>query len=80
VERLPAEFEFARPINNGAYIPLDGNLPANRIENIGGEYTLENAIPPGGTLYILWFDFESDATSDHYLAIDDVVITLPGTN
>ncbi len=78
-ERLPVEFDFSRLHNTpGSTTVLDGNLPANRTENIGGEYTFVNPIPVDGVFYITWHDFESDATNDHILAIDDVVITLPG--
>lgn len=80
VEYMGDQFSFTAPRNTGIQAAIDGNAAANRIENIGGQYTLTTPIAAGATFYITWHDFEDDNTADHALAIDDVVILLPGTN
>ncbi len=78
VEDMGSDFFFVRVQNTGAAAGLDGNDPANRTENIGGEYTFVNPIPAGGIFYLSWFDWENNATHDHILAIDDVLIGTSG--
>ncbi len=79
VEDLGIDFFFPRVQNaGGGLTALDGNDPANRTENIGGEYILGTPIAAGATFYISWHDWENNATADHALAIDDVVIGVVG--
>ena len=79
-EKLPPAFEFEAPQDNVAQAEtkLDGNLPANRVEDIGGDYTLTTPIASGATFYITWHDWNDNATNDHPLAVDDVVIGSSG--
>lgn len=69
-------FDFIAPqdVSGAAQAALDGNLPENR-SFVTGAYTPATAIPAGGTFYIRWYDYNDDATLDHGLAIDDVLIT-----
>ncbi|GEM_PF-522266 len=53
---------------------LDGNLAANRAV-ITGTITFASPVPAGGTFYLRWHDWNDDSTSDHFLAIDDLVVT-----
>jgi len=52
---------------------LDGNLAANRAA-VAGTITFASPVPPGGTFYLRWHDWNDDSTSDHYLAIDDLIV------
>ena len=53
---------------------LDGNLAANRAV-ITGTITFASAVPAGGTFYLRWHDWNDNGTSDHFLAIDDIIIS-----
>src|SRR4051794_37964159 len=67
---LGAAFTFIQPTMGPASVALDGNIASNRIANIGGAFTLPSSVPPGGTLFLRWFDFNEGGT-DPILAIDN---------
>jgi hypothetical protein len=73
---MGSSFDFNAPqdLPGGAQIALNGNDSANRTY-ITGTYTPAASIPSGATFYIRWYDWNDDATLDHGLAIDDVVVT-----
>jgi len=77
-------FDFVAPKQTPADAPvggLDGNAASNRTL-ISGYLGFESPVPNGGTFYIRWHDWNDNGTSDHFLAIDEVQITLvpePGT-
>jgi hypothetical protein len=65
-------FDFLSPVNTGANMALDGNAPANRATNLGGVCRPAAPVPPGGTVYLRWFDANDSPVADHGLAIDNV--------
>ena len=76
--------DFMAPVQTTAEAPvggLDGNAAANRVF-VSDFINFQVAVPDGATFYIRWHDWNDNGTSDHFLAIDDVRITLipePGT-
>ncbi|MCX6924991.1 MAG: Ig-like domain-containing protein [Verrucomicrobia bacterium] len=68
--------DFTAPKQAAAspYIALDGNLAANRAV-ITGTITFASPVPAGGTFYLRWHDWNDNGTYDHYLAIDDVIVS-----
>lgn len=69
---------FMAPIQTTAEAPvggLDGNAAANRVF-VSDFINFQVAVPDGATFYIRWHDWNDNGTSDHFLAIDDVRITL----
>jgi hypothetical protein len=56
------------------YSVLDGNLAANKV-HVSGVYTLADPLAPGAGMWLRWHDWNDNATSDHLLAIDNVVVT-----
>jgi hypothetical protein len=77
---LGPAFDFSSPVNavaaGGANNPLDGNLAANRVANLGGDYTPETPVPDGGVIYLRWFD-RNNSGADHILAIDNFSFGAP---
>jgi hypothetical protein len=73
---LGASFDFTAPQDGPADAGRDGNNSTNRAV-ITGTIKLPSPLANGQTLYIRWHDWNDDATSDHFLAIDDVSITTP---
>src|SRR3954470_10999629 len=67
---LGPAFTFIQPTMGPASVALDGNIASNRVANIGGAFTLPSSVPPGGTLFLRWFDFNEGGT-DPILAIDN---------
>lgn len=63
--------DFSSPITTGAARSLDGNAAANRT-SISGQIT-GLVVPPGGTFWIRWTDFNVSGADDG-LAIDDFSI------
>jgi hypothetical protein len=55
--------------------PLNGNDPANRVA-ISGVITLPAPVGPGETFYVRWHDWNDNGTSDHFIGIDNVVISV----
>jgi hypothetical protein len=76
--------DFTAPIQTVAQLPvggMDGNAAANRVF-ISNFINFAAPVPDGGTFYVRWHDWNDNGTSDHFLGIDDVTITLipePGT-
>lgn len=58
----------------GMYYAVDGNAAANRV-TMTGDFTLPAAVAAGGTFYLRWVDWNENSTSDHALAVDDVMIS-----
>lgn len=56
--------------NTTAAAAMNGNDPANRVSGLTTSLTLPVAVPPGGVLYLRWFDL-NDAGTDPLLAIDN---------
>ena len=76
-----SNLDFTAPKQAGGGIALDGNDPANRTL-VSGTITLPSAVPAGGTFYLRWHDWNDNATSDHFLGIDDLQVNAvpePGT-
>ena len=72
-----AQLDFTAPQqgpNAAGNIFLDGDNPANRMV-ITANITLPTAVPVNGSFYVRWHDWNDNGTSDHFLAIDDVMIT-----
>ncbi|HUR44782.1 MAG TPA: hypothetical protein VMZ27_02820, partial [Candidatus Saccharimonadales bacterium] len=67
---LGSAFTFIQPTMGPASLALDGNIASNRVANLGGAVTLPSAVPPGGILYLRWFDF-NEANTDPILALDN---------
>lgn len=62
---------FVSPITTSAGA-LDGNAPANRVENLGA--VLRDVVwNPGDVFFVRWVDV-NDPSSDHGLAVDDFVL------
>lgn len=53
---------------------LDGNDGANRVF-VTGTITFGTPVANGGTFYVRWHDWNDNGTADHFLGIDDVVIS-----
>jgi hypothetical protein len=69
--------DFTAPMQTTAEAPvggLDGNLAANRAV-VTGTITFASPVPAGGTFYLRWHDWNDNGTSDHFLAIDDVIVS-----
>jgi hypothetical protein len=49
---------------------LNGNDPANRVPNIGGNYTLPASLGPNSIVYLRWVDI-NDPNSDPLMAMDN---------
>ena len=71
---LSDSFNFTAPINTGN-LALDGNLPENRVPDIGGVYSPGTPILPGELFYLRWWD-ANNAGSDHVLAIDNFRLSI----
>ena len=56
------------------YSVLDGNLAANRV-HVSGIYTLADPLAPGASMWLRFHDWNDNNTTDHLLAIDNVVVT-----
>ena len=56
---------------------VDGDAAANRTAGIGGTITPPAPIPPGGVIYIRWYDFNGAGVTDGGLAVDN--FTFQGT-
>jgi len=67
-------FDFDQPAALRVPPPgaVNGNDPANRVADIGGNFALPNPVPPGGVLYIRWQDFNGAGVTDGGLAIDSI--------
>ena len=63
-------FDFQSPVTGPASTPLNGNLPANSVADLGGVFALPSPLPPGGTMYLRWLDV-NDPSTDPVLAIDN---------
>lgn len=59
------------PVGSVPPTALNGNDPANRTQDIGGNFTLPTVVPPGGVIYIRWADV-NDGGDDGTLGIDNV--------
>jgi len=74
---LGSSLNFTAPQDGGLNAALDGNAPANRTV-ISATVDLAaigfGAIAPDDTFHITWHDWNDNGTSDHGLAVDDVVI------
>ena len=68
---MGAGFTFTAPVNVST-APTDGNLAANRVANIGGDFA--TSIDNGVTFCMRWVDID-DAGSDDGLAIDNFTMT-----
>jgi len=53
---------------------IDGNLDANKV-HVSGDYTLPSPLAPGAGMWLRFHDWNENATTDHLLAIDNVVVT-----
>ncbi len=71
---LGTNFDFSAPQDGAGNVGLDGNNATNRAV-ITGTVKLPTALASGQTLYVRWHDWNDDATTDHFLAIDDVLIS-----
>ena len=74
---------FQTPQNSNTQVALDGNAPANSA-TIEADIT-GISILPGETFSLRWYDKSDNtdypnATRDHGIAIDDVVITFEGSD
>ena len=69
-----SSLDFTAPKQGPADIALDGNLAANRAV-LAGTIRFASAVPAGGTFYLRWHDWNDNATYDHFLAIDDVIVS-----
>ena len=69
------DLDFFRPSNLGLNAAIDGNDPANRT-TIGGTIAPPSPVGIGETFYLTWHDYNDNATNDHGLAIDDVIISF----
>jgi hypothetical protein len=70
--RLTAH-DFIAPENN-SILPqaaIDGNVKHTFVT---GGFAPATAIAPGAKLFVRWYDYNDDATLDHGLAIDDVLL------
>ncbi len=70
--------DFVAPKQTVADAPvggLDGNAAGNRVF-ISDYINFPVPVPDGAPFYIRWHDWNDNGTSDHFLAIDDVRITL----
>ncbi len=76
---LGAAFDFDTPIDSGSGSALNGNAAANRVTDIGGEFTPAAPITNGEVFYLRWAD-PDDSGSDHGIAVDDLVLTFTLTN
>ena len=63
-----ASFNFSAPKNGSAAATLDGNLAANQVTGIGGNFAV--SIANGEVFALRWIDSD-DAGSDDALAIDN---------
>ena len=63
-----ASFNFSAPQNGASQATLNGNLAANQVTNIGGNYTV--SIAAGEVFALRWIDSD-DAGNDDALAIDN---------
>lgn len=63
-------FDFRGPVTGPANTPINGNLSANSIIDLGGTYALPTALPPGGIVFLRWLDV-NDPSTDPVLAIDN---------
>jgi hypothetical protein len=63
-------FDFQAPVTGPASIPLNGNLPANSVANLGGLWTLPAPWLPGASIWLRWLD-ANDPSTDPVLAMDD---------
>jgi len=63
-------FDFRAPVTGPANTPLNGDLFANSIAGLGGNFALPAPLPPGGTVYLRWLDV-NDPSTDPVLAIDN---------
>jgi len=52
---------------------IDGNAAANKV-HVSGLYTLPSTLDPGASMWLRFHDWNDDATTDHLLAIDNVVV------
>jgi hypothetical protein len=68
---MGAAFTFTAPVNGPAGAK-DGNLAANRLANIGGDFA--TSIDNGATFFLRWVDVD-DPGSDDGLAIDNFSMT-----
>jgi hypothetical protein len=68
---MGAAFTFTAPVN-GTAGAKDGNLAANRVANIGGDFA--TSIDNGATFFLRWVDID-DPGADDGLAIDDFNMT-----
>jgi autotransporter-associated beta strand protein len=69
-----SSLDFTAPQQGAGGTALDGNLAANRAV-ITGTITFDNPVAAGGTFYLRWHDWNDNGTSDHFLGIDDVVVS-----
>lgn len=67
-------FPIADPPGSVAPTGINGNDPANRTAGIGGTITLPTPVPPNGSIYIRWFDF-NDGGDDGVMAVDNFTFT-----
>ena len=72
-QSLGSAFDFTAPLQGPGDIGLDGNAAANR-KVISGTLLLPTSVPNNGTFYVRWHDWNDNATTDHFLGIDDVKI------
>lgn len=63
-------FNFPAPVTGPANTPLNGDLFANSIAGLGGNFVLPAPLPPGGTVHLRWLDV-NDPSTDPVLAIDN---------
>ncbi len=70
-----AALNFTSPITGGTAGALDGNLAANRVALSA---TISGLSIPNGTEVMLRWADPDHTGADHGLAIDDVVVTVPG--
>jgi len=57
----------------GASTVIDGNQAANKV-HVSGIYTLPSTLDPGASMWLRFHDWNDNATYDHLLAIDNVVV------
>ncbi|MCX6879417.1 MAG: hypothetical protein NTW21_37285 [Verrucomicrobia bacterium] len=69
--------DFTAPKQGAGNTALDGNLAENRAV-VSGTVTFDTAVPAGGTFYLRWHDWNDNGTTDHFLAIDDLMVAATG--
>jgi len=62
------------PNGAGASTVIDGNAVGNFV-HVSGNYTLPSTLQPGASMWLRFHDWNDNATYDHLLAVDNVLVT-----